>query len=95
MKWHIAVIDIPAAHGRILPPVLRTHYIPENDCLTSRQGEGYCNFVTRVLANSLAARVKILDIDDNMALSRMTNLTTKDLEHLQNYHTALGREWDA
>lgn len=60
------------------------------DCLTKREGEGYEQFVERICPNDLARRVKILDIEDNMNISRLNNLQMKDFERLLKYHKALG-----
>ena len=67
------------------------HIVAAIGCLTSRDGEGYDDFITRVLANSLAARVKLLDIEDNMDMRRLGALTDKDLERFQKYHVARQR----
>lgn len=60
------------------------------DCLTKREGEDYEQFIERIRPNDLARRVKILDIEDNMNISRLNNLQMKDFERLQKYHKALG-----
>ena len=61
------------------------------DCLTRRSEESYDEFIDRVLTNRLAMRVKRYDLEDNMTLTRMTALTSKDLERLQRYHTVYQR----
>jgi hypothetical protein len=37
------------------------------DCLTRRQNESYEQFIIRIKPNSLACKVKLADIEDNMA----------------------------
>ena len=59
--------------------------------LTNREEESYDDFISRVLANPLAARVKLLDIEDNMDMTRLGDLTDKDLERLRKYHAARQR----
>lgn len=66
------------------------HVVNAVDCLTKREGEGYEQFVERICPNDLARRVKILDIEDNMNISRLNGLQMKDFERLQKYHKALG-----
>ena len=61
------------------------------DCLTRRSHESYDEFLDRVLTNSLAMRIKRHDLEDNMTLTRMTVLTSKDVERLQRYHTVYQR----
>ena len=53
------------------------------DCLTSRDGENYDEFITCVLTSLLAVRVKLLDIEDNMDMTRLGMLDEKDLARLQ------------
>ena len=74
-----------AAEG--FPP----HIVDAIGCLTSCKGESYDDFISRVLASPLAARIKLLDIEDNMDMTRLGELTDKDLERLRKYHAARQR----
>ena len=78
---------LEALAGEGFPP----HLVNAIDCLTSREGESYDDFISRVLANPLAVRVKRLDIEDNMDMTRLGELTGKDLARLQKYHMARQR----
>ena len=55
------------------------------DCLTKREGEEYEKFVERSAANSLAKRVKLADLEDNMDLRRFPEVLENDLPRLQKY----------
>jgi hypothetical protein len=57
-------------------------------CLTHREGESYEEFVERVKPNPLARRVKIADLEDNMNVLRIGQLSPKDLQRLEKYHRA-------
>lgn len=59
------------------------------ECLTKRNGESYESFVSRVLQNDLARKVKIEDIKDNLDLTRLDKVTNKDLIRVEKYHQAL------
>lgn len=60
------------------------------DCLTKRQNEEYSSFIDRVMDNSLARQVKIVDIKDNLDISRLSEpLSKKDIERLEKYQMAL------
>ena len=61
------------------------------DCLTRPTDKSYDEFIDRVLTNPLAARVKRYDLEDNMTLTRMNALTSKDIERLQRYHAVYQR----
>ena len=67
------------------------HIVDAIGCLTSCKGESYDDFISRVLASPLAARIKLLDIEDNMDMTRLGELTDKDLERLRKYHAARQR----
>jgi (p)ppGpp synthase/HD superfamily hydrolase len=58
------------------------------DHLTRREEESYEEFVDRAQQNPLARQVKLADLEDNMDLKRIKNLTEKDKERLATYHKA-------
>lgn len=73
---------------------LRERGFPEEvlsavECLTRRAGESYEAFIERVRTNPVAQRVKIADLEDNMNVQRIGQMTAKDLERLEKYH----RSW--
>jgi (p)ppGpp synthase/HD superfamily hydrolase len=59
------------------------------DCLTHRNGEPYEEFIRRAQQNPIARQVKIADLEDNMNIQRIHEITAKDLERLAKYH----RSW--
>lgn len=65
------------------------------DCLTKREGESYDNFISRVLSNELACRVKLADLIDNMDLTRIQNPSEEDEARIQKYKLAADRISDA
>jgi len=58
------------------------------DCLTSREGETYDEFITRVRESAIARQVKIADLEDNMNVERIGEITQKDLARIEKYHRA-------
>jgi (p)ppGpp synthase/HD superfamily hydrolase len=58
------------------------------DCLTHKEGESYDEFVVRVRANAIASLVKIADLEDNMNVKRIGEMTPKDLARIEKYHRA-------
>src|SRR5215813_11108424 len=58
------------------------------DCLTRRDGETYDEFVARAQASPIARQVKIADLEDNMNVKRIGEITSKDLARLEKYHRA-------
>ena len=59
------------------------------DCLTRRNNETYEEFIDRIKVNTLARKVKVKDIRDNMDLTRLVTVTDKDLSRASKYHKAL------
>jgi (p)ppGpp synthase/HD superfamily hydrolase len=68
------------------PPV-----IAALDRLTKREGESYEAFIERIVVDPLASRVKLLDLEDNLDLKRLTRITPADLQRLERYHRARTR----
>ena len=58
------------------------------EALTKRDGESYSDFVERAAANDLARKVKIADIEDNMDLTRLSQVSEKTVERQVKYHKA-------
>ncbi len=58
------------------------------DCLTHRDGEPYEGFIARVAANPIARQVKLADLEDNMDLRRLDQVTPQDVQRLERYHRA-------
>ena len=61
------------------------------ECLTKREGENYEAFIVRVRPHPLARRVKLADLEDNMDVRRLTQVTPKDAERLARYRAAWAR----
>jgi len=61
------------------------------DCLTKRDKESYDDFISRILVNELACKVKICDIADNMDMSRLPNPTKHDEARNKKYRAAADR----
>jgi (p)ppGpp synthase/HD superfamily hydrolase len=68
------------------------------DHLSRREGESYEDFVERTAENKLATTVKLADLQDNMDLSLLPEVTDKDLKRQEKYKNAYtrltGEEWD-
>lgn len=56
--------------------------------VSRKRGEDYFEFIQRCKANPIGRRVKIADLKDNMDITRLKELTEKDIERLKKYHKA-------
>ena len=59
------------------------------DALSRRKKESYEDFILRIKDNSLARRIKVYDLQDNMDLTRIKKKTEKDKDRLKKYSKAL------
>lgn len=59
--------------------------------VTRRPGEDYGAFIERIAADPLAARVKLLDLYDNIDLTRLAEVSEADLSRAAKYHRAIVR----
>lgn len=59
--------------------------------MTHKKGQSYEDYITQVLQNSDAQLVKKHDLLDNMDITRLPELSDKDLQRLKKYHTAFYR----
>ena len=75
---------------------LRREGFPEDvlqalDCVTERKGESYDDFLTRAASNPIARRVKLADLEDNMNVRDLPQVTPKDAQRLSKYIMAWHR----
>lgn len=55
------------------------------ECLTRKEDEDYTDFIGRLSQNPTAIKVKLNDLEDNMNIIRLSELTEKDVERLKKY----------
>ena len=53
--------------------------------VTRREGEEYNDYVRRAAQNELGRMVKRADLEDNMDIRRLPELTDRDVERLRKY----------
>jgi len=75
---------------------LRREGFPEEilqalDCMTEREGESYDDFLTRAASNPISRRVKLADLEDNMNVRDLPQVTQKDAQRLTKYIMAWHR----
>lgn len=56
--------------------------------VSRNKDEDYFDFIQRCKVNPIGCRVKIADLKDNMDITRLKELTHKDIERLKKYHKA-------
>ena len=53
------------------------------ECLTKQDGENYDSYIERISFNPLAVKIKLADLEDNRDLTRLPEVTDKDMERLR------------
>lgn len=76
---------------------LRDEGFPEEvlaavDSVTHRDGESYEDYLQRAAANPVGRKVKLADLEDNMDLRRLSEITDKDIARIKKYHR-LWHQW--
>ncbi len=61
------------------------------DALTKRKGESYEEFIERIAVVPLAARVKLLDLEDNLNAARLDDFSVEDAARIAKYLAARRR----
>lgn len=56
------------------------------DAITRREGETVKKYYQRVMANEIAIKVKIADLEDNLDITRLLTVKDKDLKRVHMYH---------
>ncbi len=57
--------------------------------LTRKPGEDYFTYIDRISRNTIARTVKLSDLRHNMDLSRLQEVTQKDLDRVKKYQKAM------
>jgi (p)ppGpp synthase/HD superfamily hydrolase len=78
--WTMERLHQEGFHGEILDAL---------ECLTRQDGEEYEKFIERVKRNPLAVKIKIADLEDNLDVSRLKEVTEADAKRLEKYKLAL------
>ena len=82
---HDVVEDTPITLQDLKQKGYSEEIVDAIDCLTKREGESYEDFIDRCKQNSIARKVKIADLEDNMDIRRLDVLTEKDMDRLNRY----------
>ena len=56
------------------------------DVLTKKKNVNYDDYIENIAKNKFARVVKLADLRDNMDMTRLPEITDKDLERLKKYH---------
>lgn len=86
---HDVIEDTPYGFDDLHVDGFPQYIIDALHCLTKYKGEDYEHFIKRCAIDSLARRVKLLDLYDNIDVTRLPELTDWDLKRTDKYHKAI------
>lgn len=71
-----------------LEDICSSEEIEAIQALTRAEGESYMGYIKRCSVNPSAAQVKLVDLKDNMDITRLDKISDQDLSRLKMYHKA-------
>lgn len=83
---HDAVEDSPLTLADLEAEGFPASVVQAVDAMTRRENESYSDYIQRVQADPIARRVKQADLEHNMDLRRLNNVSAQDLKRLEKYH---------
>ena len=86
----VAILHDTIEDTEITPEILLSEGFPQNivDAMlsvTKLDGESYEDFVRRSEKNPIGKEVKLADLEDNMDIRRLNEITDKDVKRLKKY----------
>jgi (p)ppGpp synthase/HD superfamily hydrolase len=88
---HDVVEDSPTSVADLRAAGFDEDVVRAVDHLTRREDETYEAFIERAATNSIAKRVKLADLEDNMTVTRLQTLDDRAMERLGRYLRAWQR----
>ena len=85
---HDVVEDTPWTFDQLKAEGFPETVLTALQCVTKQEGEPYEAFVKRSASNALARQIKIADLEDNMDVRRLKEVTQEDRQRLNKYLTA-------
>ena len=82
---HDLVEDTPWTFEDLRREGFSVEVIRDLVCVTKQPNEPYTHFIERIKKNSLATKVKLNDLRDNMDITRLTFITEEDTQRLNKY----------
>ena len=85
---HDVIEDSDFTAEQLIEDGIPEHIVEAVQVLSKKEGEGYPEFIDRVVKNKLAAKIKKADIEDNLNILRFNALSENDLKRVAKYHSA-------
>lgn len=72
----------------LLEEGLESHHLDVIKILTHNPEDSYEEYIEKISKDFRTIEIKLADLKDNMDITRLSSLSSKDLERLQKYHRA-------
>ena len=82
---HDTVEDTPETFDSLMEKGISPQAVKIIKYLTRGEDESYEKFILRIQDNPSARRVKLLDIEDNLDMTRLLQMTEKDMNRVNRY----------
>jgi (p)ppGpp synthase/HD superfamily hydrolase len=82
---HDLLEDTPVTSEMLLGEGFSAEVVSALEGVTRRSHESYAEFVQRAKNDPVARQVKLADLEDNMDVRRLQQITPKDAQRLQRY----------
>ena len=88
---HDLLEDCPEYTANMLRDDFPENIVQSIIALTHKSGQSYDDYISQVIKNDMARQVKFIDLKHNMDISRLKELTEKDIQRLKKYHKSYRR----
>ena len=85
---HDVLEDCDVSSVELIKEGIPEYLVEKLEILFKGKNEKYFDYIDRIKANSLTVKVKISDLNDNMNLERLKEVTDTDLKRLEKYKKA-------
>ena len=85
---HDVLEDCDVSREQLIDEGIPEYLVEKLEILCKGKNEKYFDYIDRVKATPLTINVKLSDLNDNMNLKRLKEVTEKDIKRLEKYKTA-------
>lgn len=85
---HDVLEDCDVSKEKLIEEGIPYYLVEKLEILCKGKNENYFDYIERIKADSLAIKVKLSDLKDNMNLERLKEVTEKDIKRLEKYKKA-------
>ena len=85
---HDVLEDCDVSREQLIDEGIPEYLVEKLEVLCKGKNEKYFDYIDRIKVTQLTINVKLSDLNDNMNLKRLKEVTEKDIKRLEKYKTA-------